>query len=204
MPLMTGQEAPWPDRTLYFQWHRGDAPELYNNCAARSQRYKLVNGKELYDMTADPAEKNDLAAQHPDVVAAMRAGYEAWFRDVSGTRGYAPPRIVLGTPHENPSVLTRQDWRAAESWHDGHVGYWEVTVARSGAFNILLTFPPASARGVAYVRFNDVARQQPVEQGATACRFDAVPLKAAAGQLHAYVEIEGRPAGVTTITAQHL
>ena len=36
-----GQVA-WPDRVLFFQWHRGDAPERYRAFAARSQDWKLV------------------------------------------------------------------------------------------------------------------------------------------------------------------
>ena len=32
------QTAGWPDRTLFFQWHRGDQPELGRAFAARSQR----------------------------------------------------------------------------------------------------------------------------------------------------------------------
>jgi arylsulfatase A-like enzyme len=204
MPLLIGDNTPWADRTLYFQWHRGDAPELYRNCAARSQRYKLVNGKELYDMVADPAEKNDIATEHPDIVAKMRRGCEEWFWDVSSMRGYDPPRIHLGTPHENPSVLTRQDWRGAESWRDGNVGYWEVKVARSGVYDILLTFPQTKAPGVAQFRFNNVAVQQPIGQGITTCRFHDVPIRAADGQLHAYVEVEGNPEGVTLVTVERL
>ena len=41
----------------------------------------------------------DVAAAHPDVVARMKAEYDAWFDDVSSTRpdNYAPPRIHIGT-----------------------------------------------------------------------------------------------------------
>jgi hypothetical protein len=202
MPLAVGQNAPWPDRTLYFQWHRGDAPELFRNCAARSQRYKLVDGKELYDIPADPSEKNDIAGAHPEVVAEMRKGVEAWFRDVCATRGFDPPRIVLGTPHENPSVLTRQDWRGAESWHDGNSGYWEVTVARAGAYNICVTFPPAEKAGIVRFRFNATAMQQPVPNGATECQFHIPALSAGGGQLRAYLEIEGKPVGATLVAVQ--
>ena len=41
-PLLRGQPSGWPDRTLFFQWHRGDAPERYRAFAARSQDWKLV------------------------------------------------------------------------------------------------------------------------------------------------------------------
>jgi len=83
-PLATGLNNEWPDRTLYFQWHRGDVPVAYRNCAARSQQYKLVNGTELYDLVADPGEKKDTAGDHPEIVAKMRAGYENWLKE------YAP------------------------------------------------------------------------------------------------------------------
>ena len=58
--LMQGEAGAWPDRTLYLQWHRGDAPEPFRNAAAVKQRYKLVNGSELYDLEADPNEFENL------------------------------------------------------------------------------------------------------------------------------------------------
>jgi len=45
-------------------------------------QWKLVAGKgkpwELYDMTADRTELNDLAKAHPDRVAAMASTFEQW------------------------------------------------------------------------------------------------------------------------------
>ena len=40
-PLLRGQPVAWPDRVLFFQWHRG-TPERYRAFAARSQDWKLV------------------------------------------------------------------------------------------------------------------------------------------------------------------
>ncbi len=114
-PLLLGKTENWPDRTLYVQWHRGDQPELYRSFAVQSQRFKLVQplgageraappnaALELYDIAADPFELKNIAGGHPDIVKSLRQGYEAWFRDVSASRGYAPPRIHLGSPRENP------------------------------------------------------------------------------------------------------
>src|SRR5262249_13715529 len=143
LPLLRGEKTDWPDRTLYFQWHRGDEPQLNRACAARSSRYKLVQPLgahggplpekvtfKLYDMLADPLERKDVAALHPEVVARMRLGYEGWFRDVGGTRGYAPPRIHLGAAQQNPTTLTRQDWRGPRAgWGPKALGHWEVQVA---------------------------------------------------------------------------
>ena len=77
-PLLTGEGSGWPDRTLFFQWHRGDTPELHRAFAARSQRYKVMQplgngenklpptfGFELYDMANDPLQQRNVAANSP-------------------------------------------------------------------------------------------------------------------------------------------
>ncbi|MGH8245686.1 MAG: arylsulfatase, partial [Gammaproteobacteria bacterium] len=112
-PLLKQQAEKWADRSLYIQYHRGDEPELHRAFAVQTQQYKLVQPLgagpekraskaefELYDIAQDPFEFNNLAARRPDIVSRMRAGYEAWFREVGSTRGYAPSRIFLGTVHE--------------------------------------------------------------------------------------------------------
>ncbi|MEX2264549.1 MAG: sulfatase-like hydrolase/transferase [Bryobacteraceae bacterium] len=159
LPLLAGQNVEWPDRTIYLQTHRGDAPELYRNFTARSQRFKLVSSPginapaaargtfELYDIAADPGEKKNVARQHPEEAAALRKGYEAWFKNVSATRGYDPPRILLGDAHENPVMLTRQDWRGAEGWGPKDRGHWEVEVARGGTYQIGLLFAKLPSAG---------------------------------------------------------
>ena len=146
LPLWKGAKVDWPDRTLYTQWHRGDVPQLHRAFAARGPRYRLVQPDgidekyvldlkkvrfQLFDMQNDPYEMHDIAEQHPDIITVMKKSYEAWFKDVSGTRGFDPPRIVLGSAHENPTVLTRQDWRGPDaSWGPKGLGFWEVQVER--------------------------------------------------------------------------
>jgi arylsulfatase A-like enzyme len=123
-------------RTLFFQWHRGDQPEPGRSCAAVESRWKWLRPGApadpgmLFDLLADPGETKDVAAEHPREVERLAAAYAAWFRDVSATRGYAPPRILLGTAHENPTLLTRQDWRGPKAgWGKDSAGHWEVDAA---------------------------------------------------------------------------
>lgn len=205
MPLLRGDKTEWPDRTLYVQWHRGDEPELFRSCAARNQRYKLVDGKELYDLESDPGEQKDIASAHPDIVARMRKGYEAWFRDVSSTRGYAPPRIHLGTDFENPVTLTRQDWRGPEAaWQQDSLGYWEVKVARSGNYEVTLRTYPAPEAGEAHFRLNGVALKEPVAEGSTACKFVNVPLETGDGRLEAFLTFGDKRVGVRYVDVGRL
>jgi arylsulfatase A-like enzyme len=143
MPLLRSSRAEWPDRHLFTQWHRGDRPEPFRSSAVRTQRWKLVNGKELFDMEADAAEKVDVSGAHQDVVTQMRKAYEEWFRDVSGTHGYAPPRIAIGSNRENPVILTRQDWRGPRAgWTEDSLGYWEVDVVQDGTYEFIVRFKP--------------------------------------------------------------
>lgn len=183
MPLVRGEAAGWADRTLFFQWHRGDEPQAFRACAARNQRWKLVDGKELYDLEADPDEKSDVAEANPGVVAELRAAYEAWFKDVSATRGYAPPRMKLGTKHENPTMLTRQDWRGPRAgWKDGDLGHWEVEIARPGRYEFTLTFPPMEGAGEAEVVVGDSPVAERVAVAAKATTVKIGPVKLGAGR----------------------
>ncbi|MFN7920931.1 MAG: arylsulfatase [Bryobacteraceae bacterium] len=173
MPLLKGDGAHWADRTLFTQWHRGDVPELFRDCAARTQQYKLVRGHELFDLTADPGERNEISRQKPDVAARLRRETEAWFQDVSSTRGYAPPRIHLGTPHESPTILTRQDWRGENSgWATDSVGHWEVDVRTAAKYYVKVRMAKMTGDANAELRVGTVTANAPVPAGAGSCRFE--------------------------------
>jgi len=203
-PLLKGEKPEWPDRTLFFQWHRGDAPEAYNNCAAITQRYKLVNGKELYDLESDPAEQHDIAADQPDMVRQLRGEYEAWLKDVSSTRGFEPPRIVLGTPHENPSVLTRQDWRGTESWHDGQVGYWVVNVAEAGRYRVTVQYPKSGGGGEAVFKLNGVELKQEVPKETKRFAFLETQIPAGDGRLETWLAKGDKRDGAERVWVERL
>jgi arylsulfatase A-like enzyme len=209
LPLLQGEPGPWPDRTLFFQWHRGDEPEMFRAFAARSQRWKLVQALgsgpgrfpaqpkyELFDMAADPFERNDLAGRHPEIVDRLRKDYQTWFRDVSGTRGFAPPRIYLGTPHENPTLLTRQDWRGPQAgWTPKALGYWEVYVAQAGSYEITVHFA-ASGSGSAHVTLGKLSLHKSIATGAVACSFGPVRLEAGSARLEPWVAFGNEKVGV--------
>ncbi|HJZ56855.1 MAG TPA: arylsulfatase [Gemmataceae bacterium] len=148
--ILAGAPENWPGRTLFFQWHRGDAPEKYRSCAARGPRYKLVQANgvpegakwqpkfELFDLADDPFETKDLAADKPEELARLKKQYEAWFDDVT-KKGFDPARIVVGSEKENPVRLSRQDWRGPKAgWTPESIGHWEVKVARAGKYRVTL------------------------------------------------------------------
>jgi arylsulfatase A-like enzyme len=76
-----------------------------------SNQWRLVKGKELYDIKTDPGQKTDIAKEHPDVVAKLRAHYERWWGGVEPTLSDFVP-IGIGSDRENPACLTSLDWLA--------------------------------------------------------------------------------------------
>lgn len=193
MPLLRDAAAAgaWADRTLFFQWHRGDAPEAFRNAAVRTQRWKLVGGKELYDMDADPGETRDVAAAHPDRVNALRGAYEKWFADVGATRGYGPVRIHLGSDRQNPVTLSRQDWRGQENWMADAPGFWEAHVVRPGEYTAEITFPPAKSAGTARIRFGGAEGSAAVEAGAKKVRIRGIHPVPGDTRLECWLEQDG-------------
>jgi len=194
LPLLSGRDDDWPDRMIVIQSHRGDKPVLYHHFAARTQQWKLLNASgfnreqltgepkfELYDMAADPYETNDVAAQHPDIVQDLKTRYEAWFKDVSSTRpdNYAPPRIHIGTPHENPTTLTRQDWRHVKGspWAGDSNGYWELYAARTAEYDIHLRFPALPADATVILDLSGRKLESPAQKGRTEYTFKSVGIE---------------------------
>jgi arylsulfatase/arylsulfatase A len=178
-------------RTIYIQAHRGDKPVRYHNFAARGEKWKLLHASgfgresfsgqpkfELYDLLSDPLEQNNVAAENPDIVAAMRQQYDRWFDDVSSTRpdNYAPPRIHVGTPHENPTGLTRQDWRHTHGrpWHRDSRGYWLLFAAAEGSYDVHCRFDADAVEGEAVLRIDDREITQSLKPNAATCTFENI------------------------------
>ena len=204
LPLLERRTVEWPDREIVIQSHRGDVPVRYHNFALIAERWKLVHPSgfgresfdgeprfELYDLVDDPFEARDRAAEQAEVVARLRARYDAWFDDVGSTRAenFAPPRIVLGSDHENPVVLTRQDWRhdRGEPWGDGSLGHWLVHVERPGEYAVRVRLRPRDGVGRVTLRVGSAEAAMPIAGGDTIVDF--APLAVTAGDANVECEV---------------
>lgn len=83
IPLLEDSKAEWDDRELFFhcgRWNPGkrDAA-IYEKCAVRTDRWRLVNNKELYDISKDPFQKEDVASAYPEVVEQLSKSYDKWW-----------------------------------------------------------------------------------------------------------------------------
>ncbi|MEZ6128888.1 MAG: arylsulfatase [Planctomycetaceae bacterium] len=150
LPLLTGKDKDWPDRALFLQSHRGDAPVALHHFGMRTQDWKLVRPTgfgnesiaqqkpfELYRIDADPGESENVADQFPEKLAEMKRLYQDWFRDVSSTRpdNYQPPRIIIGSDKERTTDLSIQDWRVGDAAGWGSNGAWKVRIVNAGPYH---------------------------------------------------------------------
>ena len=154
--LRSAEAAPHRDHLL-LQFHGGAGfdkpPRAWKHSAVMTQRWRLLDGEKLYDIQADPAQRNDIAAANQNVVAQLRAYYEPWWASVSPRM--TPVRIDLGSPAQNPTVLCSQDWympRGNPPWNFPGIrklprvtGPWNVNVTRAGRYRLTLRQLPAEA-----------------------------------------------------------
>ena len=158
-PLIEGrEEETWPDRILVTDSQRVRDPIKWRKSAVMTDQWRLVNGKELFDINADPGQKSNLAKQHPAVVSRLAKFYEAWWQELVPTFGQ-PTAIYIGhpAPSANPVTLTCHDWIADGStpWNQRHIrnaekkpsntGFWAVDVKSAGEYSVELRRWPKEA-----------------------------------------------------------
>lgn len=201
-PLLEGDGHDWPERMLFTHGEPARNPGALYPGAARTQRFNLVNGRELYDVAADPGETKNVADAYPERAAELKAAYEAWFADVMKPYGLVHFPVPVGYAEENPAVLTAtqarligqlkyfqgagwaHDW--ASGWTaEGDAMSWDLDVVKAGEYEIELTvLCPEEVVGTRLsVQVGSSAAvewvmEQPSPAGAVAMR-DVVPRKEA-------------------------
>jgi arylsulfatase A-like enzyme len=155
VPALRGDAM--PERTLVMQFQGGayfrHLPMPWTDSVVMSKRWRLLNGKQLYDMEADPSQSNDVAEENPDVVERLRAVYEPWWESVSPR--LSPVYIGVGNPAEPLTVLCSQDWYMPVGnppWNVPSIkklpavtAPWNIDIERAGEYSVALRQTPREA-----------------------------------------------------------
>ena len=149
-----------------------DQGGFWPNWAVRNARgYKLVRylqsgwgnldaqpNLQLFDLTNDPGETNDIAVEHPRIVRELQNEFEKWFADVTRGQDYSfRVPIEVGRRDENPVPIeitwgeaigknvnptyhddigdTVDDWSEVED-----AVRWKLDVVRSGLYKVILSY----------------------------------------------------------------
>ena len=154
--LLEGNPSNWPDRILVTDSQRVKDPIKWRKSAVMTSQWRLNNQTELYDIKRDPSQKNNVYADHPQVVKRLSDFYEAWWADIEPSFSNATA-IALGHEADNPARLTSHDWITTQltPWNQQHIrrafngekntGYWNVDVTQEGEYEIRLRRWPREA-----------------------------------------------------------
>ncbi|MBI1354071.1 MAG: sulfatase-like hydrolase/transferase [Acidobacteria bacterium] len=146
-PLLLGEDAAWPDRTLFTEWGR--------RVSLRTQQFRLDNDGALFDMTADPGQRLDVSSQHPDVAEKLRGELETWrqmcLREIGEsserpfTVGYADLTMLPardGEPHDGversakaPNCSFFTNWTSTKGSMT-----WNVEVGSAGRYQAVVHY----------------------------------------------------------------
>ncbi|MDA7916836.1 arylsulfatase [bacterium] len=100
LPLLENPQAEWADRIMVShsgRWRAGKRESAkFVKSAVRTQRWRFVENRDLYDIAKDPGEKTNVAAQYPEVVKNLRAAYDEWWESAK------PLMVNEGLPTVKP------------------------------------------------------------------------------------------------------
>jgi arylsulfatase len=131
--------------------------------AMQKGKYKLV-GKtdynapiesfELFNIKEDPYEQNNLINSNKSIATDLKEALDQVFKTlISSDNLNNPPRLVVGSDHENPVILNRNDADGERGiWAQEEIfGNWKVSV-REGHYNFKFKFiRPLAENGIMYL-----------------------------------------------------
>jgi hypothetical protein len=195
---------------------RVKTPEKWRNTAVMSDQWRLLNAKQLYNIRKDPAQKNDVSSQHPEVMQRLLAAYDLRWADLSSEHHIFSP-LVIGAKEENPVTLTSHDQMVEEGlpkWNQpsvngnsNHLAPWVVRVQSDGEYEISVRRWAAEAdKGInekyeakkpmgvvkAFIKVDDIDLEKDIPAGAKEVTFK-VRLKAGQKDLYTgFVDAKGK------------
>ncbi|MCM2369465.1 arylsulfatase [Aporhodopirellula aestuarii] len=154
-PILRGEKDSLGDRMLVINYSRmpgarvnytRESPAIprRNGAAVLWKRWRLLENRMLFDLESDPHQDHNVAADHPGVVAKMRAHLDHWWDGVKDDVR-KPQRVIIGSDAENPMLLSACEWLDVfvdqqRQVRDGVLknGTWHLHVARAGTYRLEL------------------------------------------------------------------
>ncbi len=156
VPLLNGNTTHWPDRAMVSDVQREEFLVKYKQYSVMTKEWRFVNGKELYKIKEDPAQRHNVIKQYPDKVAELTKEYEKWWTNVS-QRADEYSRVIVGTNHEKVTMLTSHDFHIEgnnyPAWNQmnvraaaGENGFWALQASENGRYRIALRRYPRESK----------------------------------------------------------
>lgn len=122
-----GEDKSLIDRSIVVTNQRVFHPSEKRPTVVATQQWRLItdnNNTELYDITADPSQQNNVVKQFPEITKLLLAKKDTWWQE-SQAVGFKDRYISVGNVAENPVRLNAMDWMEVPDkqpvpWFIGH------------------------------------------------------------------------------------
>lgn len=159
-PLLYNQTWPWIDRVVITDSQRLQNLVKWRKSAVMQNDWRLVNGRELYNIKDDPKQTVDVAEQYTRIFKNLQAAYESWWGSILAdgvNERYA--YIQVGSRHENPVRINAHDMHVNkfdQMWHQvgaltgaRALGLYKIEFLEEGEYHIsLCRFPRESGHAI--------------------------------------------------------
>jgi arylsulfatase A-like enzyme len=145
-PVLKHPDAELEDRMFVIQSGQQVEPRKYHS-AVIWDTWRLVGEHELYDVSSDPGQEQNVIADYPEIRDAMRAFYESWWSEVEPELNQFVP-LVIGSDKENPVILSSNmwlgnnvntQWGVANASGDPEGGPWHIYAKEGGTYKLELS-----------------------------------------------------------------
>lgn len=145
LPLIKDRDTAWKERIIINHVQNiVDQQKKDKNTIVYTEKWRLINRKELYNIKADPGQQNNIAEPNPDIVANLSQKYDEYWNELNMDNN-PYPRPIIGTDHQEETRLNTINWirkdNSVHSWNQRHVlagdkasGFWPVEIAKSGRY----------------------------------------------------------------------
>ena len=170
LPLILDKPVSWADRSLFFYWTRR-FPEKYNNIALQKGKYKLVGHNdynatiedfEFFNLEKDPYEQNNIVLKNKELATNLKFELDQFYIELIGSENLVNPQpIIVGSEHENPIILNRNDAGGARAiWSQEEIyGKWHISIAE-GNYDVKFKFiKPLKTTGRMYLETGAIINQ---------------------------------------------
>jgi arylsulfatase B len=145
--LIKDKNSAWEDRLIINHVQNVVDRQIKDKSSiVYTERWRMINKKQLYDIKEDPSQKNNVAAQNPEVISDLSNKYDAYWTELDMDNN-PYPRAIIGSENQEVIDLNSYNWikgvSAPHSYHQRHVltavegiGFWPVEIAKTGKYQL--------------------------------------------------------------------
>ncbi|SDX69344.1 Arylsulfatase A [Lutibacter oricola] len=139
-------------RILFVENQRTFKAQSWWQTVGMMDNWRLIDNKELYDLSTDFSQKNNVIEKYPKVVKKIQKAHSKYWKLVT-PNDREKPRPIIGNSVSNELFLSSSDWYLPKvPWNHAQIakgsplsGSWEIEVASEGMYNFEIRRWPREA-----------------------------------------------------------